>query len=1038
MLITRFFSTAMRRNDKREEIMPTNLIAMLIMRLVQNVSGSKPGDQDANGERTDARYNFSKLKSAPEYISKQRKKITAVGILFIVVVLLIIGVILASIVVPDILWYSNLGYLNVLLIKYFAPTMVFLIGFIAAFAVSLISLFLVFKTRAQYQVAQYSPNQLEDIKSAISKQKNKWFIALSFTVAVIFGFALMGFTDDFLLLFGSNPFGVVDPIFSNDISLYVFILPGLRAILGALLALLAVMLVLSLLEGAVFGQATLMRKRVKFGTVNTLSLARPLRMQLSIYCALITLLAGVLVFLSRYSILSQIGERITGPGWTDVNIRIPVQTFVAALFVVSAVLFVVVGFSGSVKLPLFALGSVAAVALVAGLIVPSVVQNFKVTPNAQELEKPYIAHNIEATSKAFGIDGVDAKIYNATTEASRGALRQDAETTAQIRLLDPQIVAPTIRQLQQNKQYYGFQDTVSVDKYTFEGKSHDTLITARELDLSGNDQRNWINDHTVFTHGFGIVAAYGNRITADGRPQFFEKDIPTDGDLTKADKYEPRIYFSKNAPEYSITGGKDGNSWEFDYPEADKTTTFSGNGGPKISNPLIKLLYAIKFGSYQIFFSDRVNDNSQILYDRDPALRVQKVAPYLTLDGRIYPAVVDGRVKWIVDGYTTTDNYPYSTEINLSSATKDTLTETSKSNSSLESEVANYIRNSVKATVDAYDGSVVLYAWDPNDPILRAWSKIYGSNLRPISEISGNLMSHIRYPENLFKVQRYMLSKYHVNQASAFFSGEDFWQVPTDPTTGGSVNSKYGSTETGVKQPPYYLTLQMPDQQTPVFSLTSSFIPGGGSNKREILTGFLSADSDAGSTPGVIGPNYGKLRLLELPKNTTVPGPGQAQNNFNSNADVSKELNLLSSGSSKVERGNLLTLPIGGGLVYVQPIYVSSTGTTSFPLLKKVLVAFGDKVGFANTLDEALNQVFSGDSGAHAGDAANANASSSAGAGSSNAPNNAGSSNEVPSTPPNANASDDAVNKALEDAKTALEKAQKAIEDIKNNIKANK
>jgi uncharacterized membrane protein (UPF0182 family) len=1015
---------------------------MLIMRLVQNISSSgKAGEADSDGGQEKTRYDFSKLKSAPEYINKQKKVITAFGVVIGIVAILVFAVIVASVIVPDILWYANLGYLNVLLIKYFAPTVIFLIGFVAAFTVSIVSLLLVFKTRAQYQVAQYTPSQLEDIKSAIAKQKNKWFVVLSIVVGILFGLVLTGSTDNFLLLFGSNPFNVVDPIFSNDISFYVFILPGLRSIIGSLLALLVVMLLLSLFEGAVFGQATFTHKRVRFGKINMLALARPLRMQLSIYCALITLLAGVLVFLSRYSILSDINERITGPGWTDVNIRIPVQTFIAVLFVISAVLFVVVGFRASIKLPLFALGAIAVVAVVAGAIIPTVVQSFKVAPNAQELEKSYIKHNIDATGKAFGIDNVDTSNYNATTEASRGALREDAETTAQIRLLDPQIVAPTFRQLQQNKQYYSFQDTVSVDKYDFDGKSHDTLISAREIDLSGSGQRNWINDHTVFTHGFGVVAAYGNQVTNDGRPQFFEKDIPTSGDLTKNDSYEPRIYFSKNAPDYSITGGKNGTSWEFDYPEADKTTTFSGNGGPSISNPLIKLLYAIKFGSYQIFFSDRVTDNSQILYDRDPALRVQKVAPYLTLDGRVYPAVVDGRIKWIVDGYTTTDNYPYSTKIDLSSATKDTLTETSKSNSSLDSEVANYIRNSVKATVDAYDGSVVLYAWDPEDPILRAWSKIYGSNLRPISEISGNLMSHIRYPENLFKVQRSMLSKYHVNQAPAFFSGEDFWQVPTDPTTNGSVNSKYGSTETDVKQPPYYLTLKMPDQQSPVFSLTSSFIPGGGvndpkKNNREILTGFLSADSDAGSTPGVVGPNYGKLRLLELPKNTTVPGPGQAQNNFNSNADVSKELNLLSSGSSRVERGNLLTLPIGGGLVYIQPVYVSSTGTTSFPLLKKVLVAFGDKVGFANTLDEALNQVFSGDSGVRAGDAQNG-ASSSANQQPSGVPATPAPSASADSSATQ-NSIDDSVKKGLDDAKSALEKAQKALEDLENSIKEKK
>ena len=277
---------------------------------------------------------------------------------------------------------------------------------------------------------------------------------------------------------------------------------------------------------------------------------------------------------------------------------------------------------------------------------------------------------------------------------------------------------------------------------------------------------------------------------------------------------------------------------------------------------------------------------------------------------------------------------------------------------------ANYIRNSVKATVDAYDGSVDLYVWDTKDPVIKAWKSIFPGHYHDISKISGDLMKHLRYPESLFKVQRYLLAKYHVDTASQFFSGEDFWQTPVDPTESQSLQRE------DILQPPYYLTLQTGDAKKPVFSLVSTYIPAGRIT-REILTGFLSVDSDAGDTPGKISPNYGKLRLQELPKVSNVPGPGQAQNNFNANANVSKELNLLESGSTKVKRGNLLTLPLGGGLVYVEPVYVQSSGSTSYPLLKKVLVAFGDQVGFADTLDEALDQVFGGNSGASAGDAVN-------------------------------------------------------------------
>jgi uncharacterized membrane protein (UPF0182 family) len=344
---------------------------------------------------------------------------------------------------------------------------------------------------------------------------------------------------------------------------------------------------------------------------------------------------------------------------------------------------------------------------------------------------------------------------------------------------------------------------------------------------------------------------------------------------------------------------------------------------------------------------------------------VAKVAPYLTLDGRVYPAVVNGRVKWIIDGYTTSDAYPYSQTTDLGSATADSTTETSSTIQGLGSQKANYIRNSVKATVDAYDGSVDLYVWDTKDPVIKAWEKIFPGQYHQISDIDGQLMSHMRYPESLFKVQRQLLAQYHVGSAGQFFSGEDFWQNPTDPTESQSAQNR------DILQPPYYLTLQTGGSKEPIFSLTSSYIPAG-TVKREILTGFLSVDSDAGGKKGIVGPNYGTLRLQELPKDANVPGPGQAQSNFDAKDTVSRELNLLQTGSTNVRRGNLLTLPLGGGLVYVEPVYIQSSGATSYPLLKKVLVAFGDQVGFANTLDEALDQVFGGDSGASAGDAQNA------------------------------------------------------------------
>ena len=385
--------------------------------------------------------------------------------------------------------------------------------------------------------------------------------------------------------------------------------------------------------------------------------------------------------------------------------------------------------------------------------------------------------------------------------------------------------------------------------------------------------------------------------------------------------------------------------------------TFTGNGGPRLDNVFSRVAYAIKFQSEQLLLSNAISNHSQILYKRSPLERVKAVAPYLTLDSDPYPAVVDGKLVWIVDGYTTSADYPYSRAENLSRTIADTST-----TKPFTTQSVNYVRNSVKATVNAYDGSVNLYAWDSSDPILKTWQKVFPGTIKPISAMSAQLMSHVRYPADLFKLQRAILGRYHVTDAGSFYSQDDAWMTPKDPV-------EMPATATGNQQPPYYLTMQTPGSTKSAFSLYSTFIPRStDASSRNVLTGYLSADSDAGSAAGKVSAEYGQLRLLTLPKSTIVPGPGQVQNNFNADSDVSRLLNILRQGSTSVLNGNLLTLPIGGGLLYVQPVYIQSKGTTSFPLLKKVLVAFGDRIAFEDSLDAALNSLFGGDSGASAGD----------------------------------------------------------------------
>ncbi|MCI1831411.1 MAG: UPF0182 family protein [Bifidobacterium sp.] len=1012
-------------------------------------------DVDGDDSRSSGRGGPSRAGRNPRLARRPQRRSgstgrgTKVAIAVVAVLVVVVGLFFGlARFLTDLMWFTQLGFERVVWTQLGTKVGLWVAYAIVMAAVSYLSATLAIRARPNSpdgSTLRINGDIVEVGKGVSSRTARRVAVWVSLVIGVIFGAQWNANWADILLMFNSQKFGITDPQFGLDNGFYVFILPGLNFVLSAVSMLLFIGMVFSIVTHALMSG---IRISMPVQGRGLFSITRRARRQIAVWLMLNMFAWSIRQAMGVFDRLTQEGDRITGASYTAVHATIPLTFVIAGL---TAVLGVVLGvwlmhshaLEGSAptgvramvafrawRTPVVAIAAMLVVTLVLSGLWPMLLQRFKVNPNAQEMESTYIQRNIKATQYAYGLDSMKTNQYAATTEGKSGALSSDAETTAQIRLLDPQVVSPTFKQLQQSKQYYTFADTLAVDKYDVDGTSQDTVIAARELDLSGLDNRNWVNDHTVYTHGYGVVAAYGNKVTADGQPEFFESGIPTQGMLTKSEHYQPRIYFSPNASEYSIVGAPQGTtSWEFDYPTGSQgaTNTFKGNGGPSVGNIFSRLLYSIRFGSDQILFSDRVTPNSQILYDRSPKDRVAKVAPYLTLDGRVYPAVVNGRVKWIVDGYTTSNAYPYSQRTDLGSATQDSTTTTSSTVQSLGSQNANYIRNSVKATVDAYDGSVNLYAWDPSDPVLKAWEKIFPGEYHPLSSISGDLMSHMRYPEGLFKVQRQLIAKYHVNTAGQFFSGEDFWQTPVDPTESKSAQQQ------DVLQPPYYLTLKTGGSKKPVFSLTSTYIPAG-SSTREILTGFLSVDSDAGRTRGKIGSNYGTLRLQELPKDSNVPGPGQAQNNFNASADVSKELNLLESGSTNVNRGNLLTLPLGGGLVYVEPVYVQSSGSTSFPLLKKVLVAFGDQVGFADTLDEALNQVFGGDSGASAGDAENAGktAGQSSGGGQSSAQGSGGSN----SSGSGGTGSSGAGAAASAQLKAALDQASQAMKDSDSAMKS--
>ena len=886
--------------------------------------------------------------AAEKPLSTQRRR-APIAITVAIIAALLIGFFVFSGFYADLLWFQQLGFTEVLTTQWIAAIAMFLVGFVGMALPVWLAIEIAYRTRPVYAKLSSQVDRYQQVVEPLRRLATYGIPAL---FGLFGGVAAASRWQLVLLWMNGTPSGTKDPQFNLDVSFYLFDLPFFQAVVAFSSAVVLIALIATAVVTYLYGGIRVVSREV------WISMAA--RVQISVLAAMYLILQAVSLWLDQYTTLNDTGTLITGASYTDVAATIPGRVILAGIALMVAVLFVVTAFTGRWRLPLVGTALLIVASLIVGSLYPWIVQRFQVEPNAKSLETPYIKRNIDMTRDAYGIADVEEEEYAATTDATPGALRQDAETTANIRIIDPSLVSASVAQLEQFKQFYSFDKQLDVDRYNIDGKTQDAVVAVRELNVAGLDNsQSWINNTVVYTHGYGLVAAYGNQRSASGEPVFLESGIPTTGALGD---FEPRVYFGEQSPDYSIVGAPKGaDPVELDYPsgtqgESQTYTTFDGDGGPKLDNVFKKLVYALKFQSEQIFLSDSVNSQSQILYDRDPLTRVQKVAPYLTLDSDPYPSVVDGQIVWIVDGYTTSASYPYSKTVSLSDTISDSVTPAQ--NYALDD--VNYIRNSVKATVNAYDGKVTLYSWDDQDPILKTWQKVFPSTVKPMSDMSGDLMSHVRYPADLFKVQRSVLGQYHVTNAGSFYSSEDAWVTPNDPQ----------STDTEKKyQPPYYLTMQLPEQDAPSFSLYSTFIPRqGGEQSRNVLTGYLAVDANAGAEDGKRSSDYGKIRLLTLPKDDTVPGPGQVQNTFDSDPSVSSQINILKQGQTEVLNGNLLTVPVGGGLLYVQPVYVKSTGDTSFPLLQKVLVAFGDQIAFEDTLDEALDVLFGGDSGADAGD----------------------------------------------------------------------
>jgi len=876
--------------------------------------------------------------AAPQFNFKARR-----GPLPITIgILVAIGVALVSMsgFYADWLWFKSVNFTSVWSTVLVTKVVLFVAAGLITAALILLNIIIAYKRRPLYVPMTIEADNLERYRAQIEPIK-RW-VVLGLAVALFYFAGTSGsmLWSTWLLFKNSTPFGATDPQFNMDISFFVFRLPFWQTLIGWAISTLVLAIISSSVVHYLYGG---IRLQVREDRTTVAA-----RVQLSVLLGGVVLLKAVAYWFDRYALALKESKLITGLTYTDVNAVLPAKAILAAIAVLCSLLFFANIIRRSWVLPaagtaLLVISSV----LIAG-IYPGAIQQFQVKPSESSKEAPFIQRNIDATRTAFGLDDVQVSDYQATLTTSAGQLSKDAATIANIRLMDPNVLPATFRQLQQIKPYYTFPDSLDVDRYTIDGVKRDVIVAVRELNIAGNPSRNWINDHLVYTHGFGFVAAFGNARDADGKPSFAVGDLPPTKGLGD---FQPRIYFGENVPDYSIIGGvKTDSPVEFDYPDdassnGQKNYTYSGTGGVPVGSLVNKIVFALKYQEQKLLLSSLINKDSKILFERNPRERVAKVAPWLTLDGDPYPALIGGKVLWIIDGYTSSAGYPYAKQISLSSATSDALTANSSAITAQGNQSINYIRNSVKATVDAYDGTVTLYQWDEKDPVLATWSKAFPGTVTPKSKISKDLMSHIRYPEDLFRVQREILSAYHVKTAAAFYGGQDFWRVPRDPSTFGANASA---------QPPYYLTLQMPGEAKPEFAMTTPFVPRGG---RENLSAFAVVNSDS-------GPNYGKITVLQLPRSTNVAGPSQVASNFEAKPEVANSLSLLRQGGSDVVLGNLLTLPVGGGLLYVQPVYVRATSNSAaYPLLQKVLVSFGDQIGYDDTLKGALDQVFGGNSG---------------------------------------------------------------------------
>jgi uncharacterized membrane protein (UPF0182 family) len=839
--------------------------------------------------------------------------------------------------ITDWWWFSEVGFTEIFIKSLGAKVILGLAVGLFATAFLLINFLIAVRSKIPWMatIPEALIGQPLSLNDRIVK---KLGIVICLVVAFFIGLVAASSWQDVLKFLAAAPFGQTDPLFGRDIAFYVFSLPVYSLALG----LIRILVILSLIvSGTIYVLRGSLNLSTLLGKFNLDSLSEKLggppiklakhtntdqhaRLHVGILLALFLATVATSTYLSLYNLLTTQSGPVFGAAFTDVNIMIPILKVSVFAYGLAAFLALFYGVSGKISPLLGAISLAVLVGLVSGII-PAVFQKLIVAPNELVKETPFIKHNIEATRKAYGLDRIEEREIAADKPITASDIAANNLTIKNVRLWDRAPLLSTFSQIQEIRTYYEFA-SVDNDRYTIDGEVRQIMLSPRELASDSLPNKAWINERLTFTHGYGIAAGPVNQVTPEGLPVLFVKDLPPKSEVKELVVNRPEIYFGELVNDYVIVKTK---SKEFDYPKGEENvyTTYAGQGGVEINSPWRRLFYAVRFGSLKMLLSGDITRESRILYSRNVKERVANIAPFLTYDRDPYLVVAEGKLYWIIDAYTSTDRYPYSQPLPLNGSPSTPLR-------------VNYIRNSVKAVVDAYGGTVTFYQADPDDPIIKTYAKMFPKTFRPLSDMPKSLIPHLRYPEDIFSLQTAVYTTYHMDDPQIFYNKEDLWEIP--------AIAQEGEQQSDGKAPamtPRHMIMKLPGEKKEEYILMLPFTPRAKDN----LSAWMVARND--------GLQYGKLVAYRFPKDKLVFGPKQIIGRINQDAEVSKQISLWDQRGSQVIQGPLLVIPIEESLVYVRPLYLKAE-TGKIPELKRVIVAYENKIAMEETLEAGLAKLF--------------------------------------------------------------------------------